>query len=174
MDEKPKYTPDLATVTRESSKAKLDEKLQRALDNPELDRAIARVKPKLKPGEDPLFYDVNRRLSVTSVTPVDPSAPSPVSPTSESGDLRPPEREPSARRKTQTTRPRRTVRGRRVTQMRSSTRERSRPATCRPQLPLRSFRSRRVLVDGSPLGACSACSRPGPSPRAWRSPSSPR
>lgn len=69
MDDKRKFTPDLATVLRESDKKALDDKLNRALENPALDAAIAKVKPKLQPGEDPLFYDVNRRLSSTSVTP---------------------------------------------------------------------------------------------------------
>jgi hypothetical protein len=73
MHKRQPYTPDLATFLRESSKEALDEKLKKALDNPELDAALARVKPKLKPGEDPLFFDVNRLSSpsLTGVTPVD-------------------------------------------------------------------------------------------------------
>jgi hypothetical protein len=92
MNDKQKCTPDLATVARESSKERLDEKLQKALDNPKLDRAIARVKPKLKPGEDPLFYDVNTRLSspsLTGVTPVDSAVmQTPIDPAPNPGDQR--------------------------------------------------------------------------------------
>jgi hypothetical protein len=81
MAEKGNYTPDMATFLRESSKEELDAKLKKALDNPHLDAALNRVRPKLKPGEDPLFYDVNRPSSpsltdvtspsLTDVTPVD-------------------------------------------------------------------------------------------------------
>jgi|HubBroStandDraft_6_1064221.scaffolds.fasta_scaffold202360_2 hypothetical protein len=67
-DDKRSPTPDLATVARASDKKALDEKLRKALDNPGLDAAIGRVKPKLKPGEDPLYFDVNR-VSLTSMTP---------------------------------------------------------------------------------------------------------
>jgi hypothetical protein len=67
-DDKSQRSPDPASIARATHKKALDEKLRKALDNPELDAAIERVKPKLRPGEDPLYFDVNR-VSLTSVTP---------------------------------------------------------------------------------------------------------
>jgi hypothetical protein len=73
-DKKQDYAPDLAKIMRDSDRKVLDAKLQKALDNPKGAAAIARIKSKLRPGEDPLFYDISKRLSspsLTGVTPVD-------------------------------------------------------------------------------------------------------
>jgi hypothetical protein len=69
MGEQNRFKPNAAALLRVRDKRALDEQLDEALDNSALDAAIAKVAPRLRPGEDPLYYDIRRRLSSPSLTP---------------------------------------------------------------------------------------------------------
>ena len=68
-DDNNRFKPAPEALSRARNKRVLDEQLEEALANPALDQAIAKIAPKLKPGEDPMFYDISRRLSSPSLTP---------------------------------------------------------------------------------------------------------
>jgi hypothetical protein len=51
-----KYLPDLATIRREADPAYAEKKLREALNNPELDAALAELKEELKEGEHPFAF----------------------------------------------------------------------------------------------------------------------
>jgi hypothetical protein len=60
-DDLRKVLPDLATLNREADPTRRRAKLQDAMDNPQVDAALVLMRPGLKPGEDPLYYQVPRR-----------------------------------------------------------------------------------------------------------------
>ena len=57
------FMPDHANMARVRNRQVLDEIHEKALDNPALEAAIAEVMPLLKPGEDPMYWDVSRSSS---------------------------------------------------------------------------------------------------------------
>jgi hypothetical protein len=57
-DDLRKYLPTAETLRQRSDPKTIEEIQQKALDNPELDEALAAMKPWVKEGEDPLFFDV--------------------------------------------------------------------------------------------------------------------
>jgi hypothetical protein len=57
-DDLRKYLPTTETLRQRSDSKTIEEIQQKALDNPALDEALAAMKPWMKEGEDPLFFDV--------------------------------------------------------------------------------------------------------------------
>ena len=60
-----KYLPDLDAITRAADPALAEEKHRKAVDNPELDRALAELKRGLKEGEAPFEFPVVPGWSTT-------------------------------------------------------------------------------------------------------------